>query len=327
MKKYNNIITFLQSFAISLVVLGHSSPNMDLLYQFKWNFLLNRIIYSFHVPLLFVISGFLFVYTYKKNTLIEFLKKKLARFFIPFVLLNILAYIIKNLFFSKFIVNEQSHILKMFLYPWNGPIPYFWFLYALLFMLLFSKLLYPFIKKHFTFLHILLIATFIINIFVQFNITTDLLCIKSFLHYFVYFIFGMTISKYWEPFKKLLTLKSTLLSFILYTITIILDYHHPTVFYKFLTALLGIFVIFFVATKITDCNKKFLYGLLDGYYYQIYLLHWFGQSLSRCFYKLGYLSYSSSFIIIFISGIILPLIISKFIEIYLPKMKILIGLK
>ena len=72
MKKYNNIITFLQSFAISLVVLGHSSPNMDLLYQFKWNFLLNRIIYSFHVPLLFVISGLLCEYKYQKNSIIEF---------------------------------------------------------------------------------------------------------------------------------------------------------------------------------------------------------------------------------------------------------------
>ena len=300
---------------------------MDLLYQFKWNFLLNRIIYSFHVPLLFVISGFLFVYTYKKNTLIEFLKKKLARFFIPFVLLNIIAFIIKNLFFSKFIVHEQSDLLKMFLYPWDGPIPYFWFLYAIFFMLFISKLLYPFIKKHFVLLQILLITTFFINIFIPVNITNDLLCINSFLHYYVYFILGMIISKYWEFFKKLISLKSTLLFFILYIISMVLNFYNPSSFYKFLIALLGILLIFFVAERAVNCNKKFLYGLIDGYYYQIYLLHWFGLSLSRCIYKLGYFSYNISYIIIFLTGIFLPLVISKFIENCCPKIKIFIGLK
>lgn len=327
MKKNNNIITFLQSFAISLVVLGHSSPNMDLLHQFKWNFLLNKIIYSFHVPLLFVISGFLFVYTYKEISLINFLNKKLQRFFIPFVSLNILAYIIKNLLFSNFIINKQSYLLKMFLYPWDGPIPYFWFLYAIFFMLLVSKLLYPFIKKHFALLHILLIITFLINIFIPINVTNDLLCINSFLHYYVYFVLGMTISKYWKTFNIVITSKFTLLFFILYAIFMILNFYNPTSFYKFFAALLGILVIFFVAERTVNCNKKFLYGMIDGYYYQIYLLHWFGLSLSRCIYKLEYFSYNSSFIIIFLTGMLLPLVISKFIENYCPKIKIFIGLK
>ena len=215
----------------------------------------------------------------------------------------------------------------MFLYPWDGPIPYFWFLYAIFFMLFISKLLYPFIKKHFVLLQILLITTFFINIFIPVNITNDLLCINSFLHYYVYFILGMIISKYWEFFKKLISLKSTLLFFILYIISMVLNFYNPSSFYKFLIALLGILLIFFVAERAVNCNKKFLYGLIDGYYYQIYLLHWFGLSLSRCIYKLGYFSYNISYIIIFLTGIFLPLVISKFIENCCPKIKIFIGLK
>lgn len=327
MKNENKIITFLQSFAIFLVVLGHSTPNSDIIDNYTWNMILNKFAYSIHVPLLFLISGFLFEYTYKETSLIEFLNKKLKRLFIPFISLNIIAFIIKNIFFSKFIVQEQAPLLKMFLFPWDGPIPYFWFLYALFLMLFISKLIYPSIRQNIKIIYLLLFITILINIIMPYNKTYDLFCIISFLHYYVFFIIGIIISKYWDNFKQLLSIKIIFPSFILYVFFIVLNFEISYSYLKFFISLFGILISFYVAEKMTNHHKKLLWGIIDGYYYQIYLLHWFGLSLSRCIYKLGYISYNLSFIIIFLTGIILPIIISKLIQIYLPKMKIFIGLK
>lgn len=51
-------ISFLSFFATVLVVIGHSDITLDYkdLWLYKW-------VYSFHMPLFFFISGFLFAYT------------------------------------------------------------------------------------------------------------------------------------------------------------------------------------------------------------------------------------------------------------------------
>lgn len=327
MEQKNNVISFLQSFAIILVVLGHSSPNTDILNQYIWNVILNQFVYSFHVALLFFISGFLFIYTYKEMSLTKFLNKKIPRFFIPFISLNIIAYIVKNLFFSKFIVNKQETLLKMLLFPWEGPISYFWFLYAIFFMLFISKLIYPHILQNIKIIYILLFITILINIIMPYNKTYDLFCIISFLHYYVFFILGMITSKYWNNFQQLLSIKLILPSLILYIFLTILNYKNPYSCLKFFIALLGILIFIYVAKIMEKHNKKLLCGIIDGYYYQIYLLHWFGLSLSRCIYKMGYLDYCHSFIIIFISGIIFPIITTIIIRKYFPILEKFIGIK
>ena len=160
-----------------------------------------------------------------------------------------------------------------------------------------------------------------------YNKTYDLFCIISFLHYYVFFILGMIISKYWNNFQQLLSIKLALPSLILYIFLIILNYKNSDSCLKFFIAFFGILISLYVAQKMEKHNKKILCGIIDGYYYQIYLLHWFGLSLSRCIYKMGYLNYCYSFIIIFISGIILPIIITVIIRKYLPIFSKFIGIK
>jgi len=55
-------VSFLFVFATLLVVIGHADITLDYrdLWIYKW-------VYSFHMPLFFFLSGFLFAYTYPAN--------------------------------------------------------------------------------------------------------------------------------------------------------------------------------------------------------------------------------------------------------------------
>lgn len=87
MNKKLNQISFLSVFAMILVVIGHSDITLDFreLWIFKW-------IYTFHMPLFFLISGFLYAYTNPKDKLEkinswQFIGKKVKRLLLPFSLL------------------------------------------------------------------------------------------------------------------------------------------------------------------------------------------------------------------------------------------------
>lgn len=90
----NNKIDFIRGFSIITVVIGHciqfgSGPNAG-------NCLENNVfkfIYSFHMPLFMLLSGYLFYFTCNKHS---FLKNVLSRFttlFIPIIMWNIIPFI------------------------------------------------------------------------------------------------------------------------------------------------------------------------------------------------------------------------------------------
>ena len=66
-------VSFLFVFATLLVVIGHADITLD--YKDLW---IHKWVYSFHMPLFFLVSGFLFAYTHPEN------KMKGMRFF-PFI--------------------------------------------------------------------------------------------------------------------------------------------------------------------------------------------------------------------------------------------------
>lgn len=130
----NRQIVILTIFATVLVVIGHSDITDDFkqLWIYKW-------VYSFHMPLFFFISGFLFCLTLpveklRGTTFLSFVKKKSVRLLIPFIFINTIIFIIK----SKFIgdqsmlqhpvaMNLESFLNSTFL----TPMGFMWFLPAL----------------------------------------------------------------------------------------------------------------------------------------------------------------------------------------------------
>lgn len=144
-KNLNRQICFLSSFAMVLVVIGHSDVTDDFkeLFIYKW-------VYGFHMPLFFFVSGFLFSLTtsaekLKSLRLGEFCVKKFNRLLVPFFFFNTLFFLIKATLVSP---DQMQHPVEMnfdsfFHYTFIAPVGYLWFLPTLFVMFLVFA---PFVK-------------------------------------------------------------------------------------------------------------------------------------------------------------------------------------
>lgn len=100
---------------IILVVLGHVIQSNYLNYQHEFSF---RLIYSFHMPLFFLISGYL---NYKEKHDNKLINRRAVQLLVPFVVWALLTPFLEN---GDFNINR---FVKILLYPDNG----LWFLYNL----------------------------------------------------------------------------------------------------------------------------------------------------------------------------------------------------
>jgi len=130
-------ISFLQVFAILLVVIGHSFYHHEENALYKW-------IYSFHMPLFFFISGALLRFSVQKSGRplsevlnLKALARKARRLLLPYWALSSLVFIPKA-FLSQYagrpVDLSFSGYLHMLLYPNENVISIFWFLPTLFFV-------------------------------------------------------------------------------------------------------------------------------------------------------------------------------------------------
>lgn len=88
----NNIFDAIKALAIWLVVLGHSIQHLSGVDY--WNDALFQFIYSFHMPLFFMISGFFFASSIKLGWR-EFLRKKALTLLLPCLVWGIIEAVAK----------------------------------------------------------------------------------------------------------------------------------------------------------------------------------------------------------------------------------------
>lgn len=103
------LLDILKGLLIILVVLGHTNTPFT-----KW-------IYSFHMAAFFAISGFLWneKYVTCKSYLLKFIKSRIIRLYIPFVLVNIIFVLLNNIFIKIHFYTVDASFLKATL---NWPI-------------------------------------------------------------------------------------------------------------------------------------------------------------------------------------------------------------
>lgn len=114
---------------VILVILGH------LLYQSNCP-MLNQAIYSFHMPMFFILSG----YVWKRSnvSILTFIKKKLLRLTVPAFLCSIICLLI----FWNDTAHDKIFIIKNLLYydgliDWNAPA---WFFFVLFEVVIFERI-------------------------------------------------------------------------------------------------------------------------------------------------------------------------------------------
>ena len=130
-RKYYNEITMARGIGILLVVLGHAmkqtgvtNPVIDIL---------DQIIYSFHMPLFFVLSGFVSVkiLRYSKwDERIGYIKNRAIRLLIPYFVMGILYMPLKYVL-SRFARNSYDFSSAWMLIFGENPNTTMWFLYTL----------------------------------------------------------------------------------------------------------------------------------------------------------------------------------------------------
>jgi fucose 4-O-acetylase-like acetyltransferase len=314
----NKLISFLQVYGIFLVVFGHSFTSDSSIF-------LNRIIYSFHMPLFVSISGYLFINSFLKKSLLPsennffgkngFLVKKTLRLLVPYFVISSLVFIPKS-FFNGFAlrpvdISVHSYI-EMLIYPGRNVIIFFWFLPTIFIISVFSFFLWKLLLSKLELIGWLCSLVFflfltIINPFLN----VKLLNISGVVHYLFYFLFGIFVFKYEDSMNSLLqkNLVAKLLIVLIIHLSIIFftigsPYYDKIIIF---IAVLGILESYIVGKLYLDNNLLFV-NHLNGSTYIIFLFSWFPQVFIQ-FIILRYFSlpwYLVSFIST-LSGIYFPL--------------------
>ena len=196
MTKRDASIDLLKALAVSLVIVGHVIqyfvPNYD-------NSTLFRLIYSFHMPLFMVLSGY-FARPGKSTDM----KIKFERIFLPFVIWSLICIYARYLQSPnsgdyKYLIN---HIVAVFFSPDDGGL---WFLWVLFLNFL---VFYFLTEKN------LLVCSFVILLFLYLvgflTHGTNILGLALFKWYYPFFVFGYYLRANLSIFDKKLKTRELL---------------------------------------------------------------------------------------------------------------------
>lgn len=188
----NKKIDFIRAFAITTVVIGHciqfgsgsiySSGKCleDTLFKF---------IYSFHMPLFMLLSGYLFYQTLKSHSFVTNIKSRFSTLFIPIIMWNIIPFI-------KYTYHDRPHtfhyLCKAFL---STMIENSWFLWAI-FYCSFAVLIVNRVFKDNIMIYLLgIILTLVIP---------DSHNLSLYKYMYPFFLIGYYCNKHSEKFHKML---------------------------------------------------------------------------------------------------------------------------
>lgn len=127
-----------KALCIVLVVVGHYIPENSPV----WYECLNKLIYSFHMPLFMFASGFIYMATKKEGeSYSKFLVKKLKRLMLPYVVVSVIVISIKMPTEKHALVENPVTAyayIKMLYFPEAGY--FLWFIWALWWMFVIAPL-------------------------------------------------------------------------------------------------------------------------------------------------------------------------------------------
>lgn len=197
MKEHYRELDYLKGIGIILVILGHSFAftGFDLVNKEKYfiYYYIFNFIYSFHMPLFFIVAGFLSNKEYEIKT---FYISKIKRLLIPYIFINIVDYIPRHLF-SSFVNNSSNSLSRVIFYSGVAT----WFVYTLFMIFLIFPILDKFIfkkDKYYLFLYFLIGMNMVKLEIFNVNIFT----LNRILFYLTYFYFGYILKNYYEKVKE-----------------------------------------------------------------------------------------------------------------------------
>ena len=306
---------------IALVVLGHSLPRdhgQAYYYMYKW---VISLIYTFHMPLFFIISGLLFRHTSSEAALLPssgFIRGKAIRLLVPYICISSIAFPIKTALSAHAlhpIDGSLSSYLHTLLYPWGNTIVFYWFLPTLFILFLFAPFMLSIAQNSSLLPKWLMTAALCALFFLFPNGTADwpqLLNWTGALHNALFFWSGIMVLPYTQKqYKPAMLVSTALLGLIAATCLFALFPAETTTY--FVNAYTGSAAIFAIA--LLPWHKgRYTAHILAKNSYQIYLFSWFPQQvvvmLLERFYGAPILYMLCSFML----GITVPIILVSIIR-------------
>lgn len=325
-KKYYKDMDIARGIGIFLVVLGHSFPdsqfNNSAFYAYVY-----KLIYSFHMPFFFIISGFFAYKIYEIKSLKNYryyICKKLQRLMVPYFTISLVAVPIK-LYMNNFAarpVKLNGLITNILLYPLDIPIQYFWFIYTLFFIFAVA----PVFNK----LPVIFTLAIVLVLNLLFTKQIGLFYVYGIIHYLFYFFVGIYLKITYDRWKNIKGKYVIVLLFSVFLVVInIFDVKKEVYpYYNLLTALVGSSIFLLVSQLIVNSSTGELFRKIGKYSYDIYLLSWFFQTGARVvFYQIFKLNYNMVIVIMLFIGF-MPIFMSKWIFNKRPMLgKIFLGHK
>jgi fucose 4-O-acetylase-like acetyltransferase len=314
---------------IILVVIGHFHPHPSPAY---WDSTVAAI-YTFHMPLFFIISGYLF--RQSELNYIDLIKTKTRRLLYPFVTIAVAFLLIKYLA-GQFVKLESpvtaDSAKKLLLDPINSYMPLLWFMHALFLIFAVYPLLSSFLNN-----------TIILFVFLTINTIwgNDFLVFGKALGYMPYFVVGLILREKDTLSKNIINAgrRFILAPFLFYTVVFLLARSIDTApechyFIRFLLGVSGSLLVINLSYAISAFSNNNIKNILIqvGYYsMSIYLLHSPFESVIRIGFIQIFKHLQTPFeliaIIAIICGVFFPLLLEKkLLRNYMITKKYLLGL-
>lgn len=315
-----NYIDCLRGFTIFLVVLGHMMRGVYNAgmqpYYFKY---IDAIIYSFHMPLMFFISGYVNSFSKKTLSFRISIINSILQLYVPYIFFSYVLWFIKYFIFSG---NTSEKLKTAFEIPYSGYDLY-WFLMALMFIKIVKKLWSEFREK-IKYMNSDIIETifWFIFSFIIFYLLNQDLYINSFfiwLSWGLIYQIGELFGKY-KLFEIIKYKNLCIISLIFIAIGIVSS--HRIIFdlrviwlsYSKFFIGIGVSILLFLIFKICNINNRFLI-YFGKYSMVIYLLHYPINGMIRTvLIKLGIINFSLLSLIGTFLGVLIPLLLFEVIK-------------
>lgn len=310
MKSKRNEINILRGIAFCLVLLGHSFPDSAYGYINTHTEFGREYIYSFHMPLFFIISGFCMAPLLSKkeiNTKHEIIKRS-KRLLIPYLFYSYIAIIPKLIFRSYMYIKFEPQIIWETLLG-NSASGTLWYLWTLFMINILFLLISRLTSKKWIWLLISLVLYIGHLLFPSFYF-------DRLLKYPIFYVLGIYVAEYFPAIKKQIRDKGAVMFlFMLIDAIIVIEIGNDERI-GLLTALLGSISMLYLAIRIDEGNSKvksFL-ELSSKYSYGIYLMSPYIQVAIRVFLyqKLG-LPYLLCMGLMLVLGFLIPYLVIKYI--------------
>ncbi len=277
-------ISLLQIIGPIFVILGHSLNGLES--TGAWYVFSKEWIYIFHMPLFFMISGYLLSYkgylngrSYKKFVFI-----KAKRLLAPYIILNSFVWLIMLIyqFISNNISLSISEILIGFIRPRTNALTYTWFLFALFVVYLAAPIFQKLLNEQ---KPIFVVITFAVCItFYMLPINTELFALSDLHKDLLFFVLGCILGQMKQK-NFISTMKRFrpwfIIGAILFSAIALIWYEELRMFHFIPCAfvLLAFLSIFVCVNQLSPPFER-----LASYSFSIYIMHWPVMMFVRIFF-------------------------------------------